>query len=107
MNITLQTISFYILGISAFITVIFVAITMVRLYTLAKAIAVTDKTVTVLQTNRAALHEKNMVFQEAIKKPIRKAATIFKTVSVAMAIRTAIHMMQRVAEKTLTRHHED
>lgn len=107
MNVSFKTISFSFLGICALITVIFLAITLSRLYTLAKTVNATNKSVTILQTNRSALHEKNIAFQEAVKKPIHKAATIFKTISVAMAIRTAIHMMQNIAERTFSRHHEN
>ena len=107
MDFTVHTAGMWILGITAVTTIIFIAITMSRLYTLARTINTTTRTVTALQSNRAALHEKNAAFQDAVKKPIHKAATIFKTISVAMAIRTAIHMMQHIAEKTFTRHHED
>lgn len=106
MDYSIRTAGMWILAISAMITIIFIIITLMRLHALLVTVAATNRTATALEANRNTLHEKNMAFQDAVKKPIRKAATIFKTVSIAMAIRTAIHMMQHIAEKTFTKHHE-
>lgn len=96
----LYSVSLWILALSAVLCCIFLILTLVRLTRLGQSVRRLNAASGSLGDSLSVLDTKQKALGEAVQKPIRKIRTWAKMFSIAMAIRTGVHMMQHIAEKT-------
>lgn len=96
----LYSVSLWILAFSAVLCFVFLILTMIRIMRLGSSVRRLNASSDSLENSLSVLDTKQKACSEAVQKPIRKIRTCAKMLSIAMAVRTGVHMMQHIAEKT-------